>query len=116
MTKNAYVFSWDCRGVEAIVPISEYEDWDTAQAFAVLEGKRTKSNPVDGIVERLTLRARFNPQRYYEIYALDCDPSFTPEVWSNLWDTEPQQCADMIRKRGVKLYGEPMPVDAVRIR
>jgi len=33
-----------------------------------------------------------------------------------MWDTTPQMCADMIRKRGVKLYGEPMPVDRVRIR
>jgi hypothetical protein len=88
MTKNAYLFSWDCTGVEAIIPITQYEDWDTVNAFAVL------------------LRARFNSQRFYEVYAVDCDPGITEQDWRDMWAASPQMCADMIRKRGVCLYGK----------
>jgi hypothetical protein len=115
MTKNAYIFSWDMTGVEAIVPISEYEDWETAQAFEKLAGKGTKRNPVDEIIARLTMRARFNSQRHYEIYAIDCDESFTPEVWSTLWDENPQMCADMIREKGVKLWSDRVDEKVQRI-
>jgi len=116
MTKNAYVFSWDCKGIEAIVPISSYEDWDTANAFRVLEGKRARTNPMNETINMLIMRARFNPQRFYEIYAVDCDPSFTPSVWSQMWHDDPQMCADIIREKGVKIYGERVPEDSIRIR
>ena len=116
MTVNAFLFSWDCTGVEAIVPITQYEDWDTANAFNVLEGKAKTANPLNSTINSILLRARANPQRFYEVYAVDCDDSITHSMWRTMWDTNPQQCADIIRERGVKLYGEPMPVNTVRIR
>jgi hypothetical protein len=115
MTTNAYIFSWDMTGVEAIIPISEYEDWETAQAFGKLAGKNVKQNPVNEIISRLTMRARFNSQRHYEIYAIDCDESFTPEVWSKLWDESPQMCADMIREKGVKIWSDRVNEKVQRI-
>ena len=116
MTTNAFLFSWDCTGVEAIIPITQYEDWDTANAFAVLEGKAKGINPLGGILHSILMRARANPQRYYEVYTVDCEEGITHRLWQEMWDTNPQQCADIIRERGVKLYGEPMPVNTVRIR
>ena len=116
MTTNAFLFSWDCTGVEAIIPISQYEDWDTANAFSVLEGKAKTANPLNSTVNAILMRARANPQRFYEVYAVDCDESITEQDWRDMWDTSPQSCADMIRERGVKLYGEPMPVNTVRVR
>ena len=116
MTKNAYLFSWDCTGVEAVIPISQYEDWDTVNAFAVLEGKPTTPSPLNSTVNAILMRARFNAQRFYEVYAVDCEEGIGEQDWRDMWEASPQMCADMIRKRGVKLYGEPMPVDRVRIR
>ncbi len=108
MTKNAYLFSWDCTGVEAIIPISQYEDWDTVNAFSVLEGKSPSPSPLNSTINAILLRARYNAQRFYEVYAVDCDPGITEQDWRDMWDASPQMCADMIRKRGVKLYGEGM--------
>ena len=116
MTKNAYLFSWDCTGVEAIIPITQYEDWDTVNAFGVLEGKSPTPSPLNSTVNAILMRARFNAQRFYEVYAVDCDPGISEDDWRDMWAASPQMCADMIRKRGVKLWGEPMPVDNVRIR
>ena len=116
MTTNAFLFSWDCTGVEAIVPISQYEDWDTANAFNVLEGKAKTANPLNSTINAILMRARFNPQRFYEVYAVDCDPHMRESDWRYMWQRDPQHCANIIRERGVKLYGEPMPVNTVRIR
>lgn len=116
MTTNAFLFSWDCTGVEAIIPITEYEDWDTANAFNVLEGKAKTANPLNQTISAILMRARANPQRFYEVYTVDCDPGISETDWRDMWDASPQMCADMIRKSGVKLYGEPMPVNTVRIR
>ena len=116
MTTNAFLFSWDCTGVEAVIPITQYEDWDTANAFAVLEGNSKTPNPLNSTINAILMRARFNPQRFYEVYVVDCDASISVKDWRDMWDASPQLCADMIRKRGVKLYGEPIPEDRVRIR
>lgn len=116
MTTNAFLFSWDCTGVEAIIPISQYEDWDTANAFNVLGGKAKTANPLNSTVSAILMRARYNPQRFYEVYVVDCDEGITQSIWRTMWDTNPQMCADIIRERGVKLYGEPMPVNTVRVR
>lgn len=116
MTTNAFLFSWDCTGVEAVIPITEYEDWDTANAFNVLEGKAKTANPLNSTVNAILMRARYNPQRFYEVYVVDCDEGITVGDWRDMWEINPQMCADIIRARGVKLYGEPMPVNTVRIR
>lgn len=115
MTTNAFIFSWDCTGIEAIIPITEYEDWDTINAFNRLQDKPTKSNPLDNLISLLCLRARFNPQRFYEIYAVDCDQSLTKEFWEKEWEDAPQDCANLIRNRGIKIYSDRMPKEQVRI-
>jgi len=108
VTVNAFLMSWDCTGVEAIIPITQYEDWETTCAFEVLQGKSTKPNPLNSTLNAILMRARFNAQRFYEVYAVDCDPGITEQDWRDMWEASPQMCADMIRKRGVKLFGEGM--------
>ena len=115
MTTNAFIFSWDMNGVEAIVPISQFEDWDTTQAFEKLAGNKVKQNPVGELISRLTLRARYNSQRCYEIYAIDCDESITEEVWIKMWEENPQMCADLIRAKGIKIYSDRKDPATVRI-
>ena len=52
------------------------------------------------------MRARFNPQRNYEIYAIDCDASLDEAFWRNQWEEYPQETADLIRERGHELYSD----------
>lgn len=103
MTVNAYIFSWDQLGIEAIVPISKYEKWDAIQTMEMLKGNKRESCPLTGIVSMLMLRARFNTHRHYEIYAVDCDEGMTEDMWREQWESCPQQTADLIRQRGLKL-------------
>lgn len=106
MTKNAFIFSWDINGVEAIVPITQYEHWDKQNLIRMLSEKPTKRNPLDNIIRNLILRAKFNTQRHYEIYAIDCDPSLDELFWKQQWNEHPQFTADLIREKGHKIYSD----------
>jgi hypothetical protein len=106
MTTNAFIFSWDHLGIEAIVPITQYENHDKQNLINILSEKPTERNPLDSIVRSLLLRARFNPQRCYEIYAVDCDASLDEAFWRKQWEENPQFTADLIRERGHKLYSD----------
>lgn len=106
MTTNAFIFSWDQLGIEGIVPITQYEDWDKVQLMEVIKGNRRENNPLDQIIKTMELRARFNPQRHYEIYAIDCDPELDEVFWKERWEAEPQWCADLVRKKGYKIYSD----------
>lgn len=104
MTTNAFIFSWDQEGIESIVPITQYEDWDKVQLMEVLKGKEIEKNPLGQIIGHLTLRARFNTHRHYEIYAIDCDPELDESFWRQQWNENPQWCADIVRDKGYKIY------------
>lgn len=106
MTTNAFIFSWDQHGIESIVPITQYEHHDQRNLIRMLGNKPTERNPLDSIVQRLILRAKFNHQRHYEIYAVDCHPDLDEAFWREQWKKYPQETAELIRERGHKLYSD----------
>lgn len=106
MTTNAFIFSWDQLGIESIVPITQYEHWDKQNLIKMLSEKPTVRNPLNTIVNNLIMRARFNPQRHYEIYAVDCDASLDEKFWKEQWEQYPQETAELIRERGHRLYSD----------
>ena len=106
MTKNAFIFSWDCEGIESIVPITQYEHLEKDNLMRLLKDEPTVRNPLNSIIQTLTLRARFNPQRNYEIYAIDCDADLDQDFWKSQWEEAPQATADLIRERGHKIYSD----------
>jgi len=115
MTTNAFIFSWDQSGIESIVPISQYERIDIDNTMRLLREQPRIQNPLDHIVRRLLLRARFNTHRHYEIYAIDCDPSMDEKFWQDQWDKYPQETAELIRERGHKLFSDRAPTDSIKI-
>lgn len=106
MTTNAYIFSWCNEGIESIIPITHFEQHDKNNLILMLKGEETVKNPLDGIVRNLILRARFNTQRHYEIYAIDCSKDLDTKFWQQQWNDFPQETADLIRERGHKLYSD----------
>lgn len=106
MTKNAFIFSWDNQGIEAIVPITQYEHHDKENLMRMLKEQPTERNPLDSILRSLILRARFNTHRHYEIYVIDCEPNLDEEFWKEQWKEYPQYTADLIRERGHKIYSD----------
>ena len=117
MTTNAFLFMWDMHGIESIVPITRYEKWDQTQVMQILGGKQDRSepNPLNITLNAMTLRARYNSQRHYEIYCIDCDESITEDDWAIMWDDDPQGCAELVRERGIKIYSDRAKPNNVRI-
>ena len=115
MTKNAFIFSWDQLGIESIVPISRYEFHDQENTMRLLREQPRIRNPLDSIVKGLLLRARFNPQRHYEIYAIDCTEEMDEQFWREQWEEYPQETAELIRKRGHKLFSDRAIPNSIKI-
>ena len=106
MTTNAFIFSWDMRGIEAIIPITQYENYEKMECWYVIKGEKVPENTLPGIIHQLKMRARFNQQRHYEIYAIDGDESMDEEFWKAQWENYPQETADLVRSRGMKILGD----------
>jgi len=116
MTVNAYLFMWNCHGIESIVPITEYEDQAKLDMWNILKEKPTGKNPMDDILGAMLMRARFNAERSYEVYAMDCDEGITQEDLFDFWDTSPQAAADLTREKGVCLFSNRNKSRPIQIR
>jgi hypothetical protein len=110
MTTNAYLFMWNCYGIEAIVPITQYEVQSKFDMWKILKGEEPGKNPLDDILGAMTLRARFNVERSYEIYAMDCE-----EQLFEMWDSNPQYAADLTRDKGVCLFSNRNKTQKIRV-
>jgi hypothetical protein len=116
ITKNAFIFAWDTLGIDAIVPITRFEYHDKENLIRMLKDEKVERNPLNGIIRRLVLRARYNSQRYYEIYAIDCiDPTLDEAWWRKAWEENPQYWAELFRKRGHKIYSDREKKTEVKI-
>lgn len=115
-TENAFLMMWDMTGIEAVIPISEFEDHESFNAMRIVAGEQPVPNPLDQILTAMKFRARFNSSRNYEIYAIDCEAGITKEQWLEMWDSAPQATADLVRARGVSLYTQVPPMTTQVIR
>lgn len=97
-----YLISWDTDGVEAIVPIGKQREENIA---AKLAGERTPHPDAGMVLERLSMRARFNPQRSPQVWGIIVNEDITEETLNDLADNQPQELVNVVRKHGVKLYG-----------
>ena len=97
-----FVVSWCCEGLEGIIPVSQLEREET---FALLQGK-TITDYASHAVNSMLLRARFNPQRFYEVYAISAQAGITAEDIEGMFNADPQCAADLIRERGQKLFSD----------
>jgi len=97
---NTFAVMWDINGLESIVNISEGEQQAIMDTLA--DRPIQWRNPI----HTWLLRARYNSQRHYEIYVIDA-PADTDDM-IEAFESDPQYMVDLIRKRGRKLWGEPL--------
>lgn len=115
MTTNAYLVYWCEEGLESVVPITEYEQWDRDNTFRVLNNQETVRNPLNQVIQNMILRAKFNGQRHYELYAVDCDNSINKTDIEQMFEDDPQTAADLFRSRGHRLYSDRAEKNCVKI-
>jgi hypothetical protein len=117
---HTYVLSWDQLGLEACINISDIEKrkvWDTLKSTEDQPWNNGRDPDIGHIVNALMLRARFNHQRHYEIYAIETDDSISTEDMRDMFECDPQGSADLIRVHGRKLYSDRrVPDEQIKIR
>lgn len=106
MSKNAYLIFWCSEGLESVVPIGHYEQIDIDNTFRILNNEDPVQNSVNTIIQTMTLRARYNSQRHYELYAITADEGISDKNIETMFETDPQGSAELIRRIGHKLYSE----------
>lgn len=116
---KTYLLSWDCTGLESVVCLSDIAKEETWQALQQdhthYNGGKGRADSISDIVYRITMRARFNTQRFYEIYLIDVDESISDNELREWFDNEPQAMADLVRSRGRVLYSDRPKKDHFKI-
>ena len=101
---RVYICMWDCNGFEVIKDCSS---WERESLLNTIAGKELKPAPVN--LHAMTLRARFNPQRNYEIWTLNTEEDLDEDALWSYAEENPQALADLIRKNGKCLYKQNQP-------
>lgn len=99
---SEFLISWDINGIEAIIPIGEQRN---VNLVAKLSGQREPYN-IGSTYNMLCMRARFNPQRSPQIWGINVDDSITEAMLREIADADPQVLVDLVKEKGVKLYGD----------
>lgn len=106
---GCFAVMWDCHGLEAVAKVPDPAD----HTFAVLANKPKPAMPNINMWE---LRARYNPQRNYEIYIITATPGIGENDIRNMFEADPQGAADTIRKIGHKFYSDRRVEERIVIR
>ena len=111
METNTFVVVWDNTGLEYVGNITEDEQ---RRVWGTLKGK-----PVGTALPNLNhmiLRARYNPQRNYEIYQVEATDGITADDIRDMFAASPQTAADTIRRLGHCYFSDRVQEDRVVIR
>jgi len=112
---NTFIVSWDMAGLEAVIDVTQDlaagELREQEMLFDILkEPDEIHGNEpirrINSIIQTMTLRARYNPQRHYEIYSIQTVDGIDKQTLEQLFKDDPQSAAELIRDRGAKLYSD----------
>ena len=91
---------WDCYGLECCVDVTEAQQ---KAMWQNLQGEKPSESGIPSL-GHLALRARYNPQRNYEIYTVEAVDGITADDIKEMFETDPQTAADTIRRIGNCFY------------
>ena len=104
--------SWDREGFECLEDItSKHPDtWEKGQLVEALKGNTPQRNPLAQMISHMTLRARFNSQRCYEIYVFTTQDDIEFKDIEDWMIADPQSLVNWVRKNhSVKIYSDYVP-------
>ena len=96
---RVYICMWDENGFETLKDCSS---WERQALLDTIAGKKLSTPPVN--LQAMTMRARFNPQRNYEIWTFNTEEDLDEDTLWSYAETNPQALVDMIRARGKQLH------------
>jgi len=114
-----FLVSWDNLGVEYLEDITKYHpaQWAKQHLFgSIKKSEAMPNNPLSAQVTAMTLRARYNSQRFYEIYVFTATDSLAFEDVKQWGEDDPQGFADFVRKNhAMKILDQRARPDTYKI-
>lgn len=119
---NVFLIFWDCYGLESCVDITEHmREGNAFEHENLFERiKNPEEDPhnehvhrVNHMINSMSMRARFNPQRNYELYFIHTVKSITTEQFETMFAEDPQSAAELIRERGQQLLSHRSTTERV---
>jgi hypothetical protein len=107
---HQFVVMWDNTGLEFV---GDWTDYAQDRMWSALQGKKSEKTFVN--LMHLELRARYNPQRHYEIYLVNATDGITADDIRDMFESHPQSAADIIRERGHRYYSDRVDSNQVKI-
>lgn len=94
-----YIVSWDCEGVEFLDDITRYhpDNWAKEHLLSAIKNGSVPDCNYPNLFP-MTMRARFNGHRHYEIYVFTSEDTVDKEDIDAWIDTDPQGFADWVRE------------------
>lgn len=99
--EHAFIVMWCCDGLEWVEDITNQEG---KALWSILKGEEAKS--LSPALRMAVLRARYNPQRFYEIYSITAVDGITKKDIIEMFNLNPQSAAEIIREKGYKIYSD----------
>jgi len=109
---SKFLLSWDCYGLEACVDITEDvergNDFEKESLFERIKNPNKEPHneyvtKLSKMIQMMQLRARFNPQRNYEIYMINATDGVSKEDIEQWFEAGPQDAANRCREIGTQL-------------
>ena len=104
MGRNFLVY-FDNLGFEAVFDLGQIS------SDATMATLRDEAYTMPFNYSALMMRARFNPQRFPEIWVFEVSDELNEQDVRELAETNPQYLADFARANGKNLYGKTDPED-----
>lgn len=112
MNEETFILMWCNKGLESVINATVE---DRKKTWSLLADEPDRSRNIAEVLYYMTMRARFNTQRHYEIYAIDTDGSITAEDFWEMFEERPQYAAELIRERGRKLHSDRAEPNKLKI-
>jgi len=98
---------WCNEGFEGLINVSDYINNGKKELIEKIktgqEPKRSAERDLNSIIHGMTIRARFNPERHYELYTFNAGSNMSEETIKEWFDNSPQSAVDWIRKNGTPI-------------
>lgn len=98
--EHRFLVMWCNEGLECVVDLT---NMDRMNIWNTLKDSDTTFDPH---LRQMILRARFNSQRCYEIYAVSAVEGITKRDITEMFLNSPEYAAETIRRLGDKIYSD----------
>ncbi|MCX7593187.1 MAG: hypothetical protein N2235_05405 [Fischerella sp.] len=113
--ERRFIAMWCSEGLESLIDITDKLDaannFERYKIFDIIQNPdEVKTNQAMAELNRmllgLTMRARANTQRHYEIYMVVTPNNITANDLTAMFNANPQGMVDLFREKGVKIHSD----------